>query len=295
MKILKQCVLPFASMALLFACAQRPSPTSALEAQSQQAETVQPLSEIERIVDLESSYAEQSTLAEKVSADKSALEATANALTEQVQSMSKQMESESLPDLQKAEVQAQIEAMLKEKVAVEANISSLTATDAAAKKELEALKAEIEKLKKDLAASKTATPAAKTAATHYKFTYTGQKCLDVQASGTADNVPILGFACNANSLNQQFVYDVRGAYFFLKSRVSNKCVSVTGTAVSSPVVQKACTFNSDKSWQWFGVAGTKGKLRNQYSGKCLGVNNLGRMVLSECNSIYAINFSYFKI
>ncbi|MDQ3232811.1 MAG: RICIN domain-containing protein, partial [Pseudobdellovibrionaceae bacterium] len=116
-------------------------------------------------------------------------------------------------------------------------------------------------------------------------------CLGVPAGSTLDNVQLTSTPCSATAQNQQFtVLDPANQFFFIKPRLSNKCMSVVSNAENAAVVQKTCTNTTDQSWEFFVRGTAEFRLRNQFSGKCLKIQADGKLIQGDCN----LNSTYFN-
>lgn len=291
---------------LALACGQRTSETptlgnSGLGLPAQQAAN----DPNDRTAELEKLIRDQSEALTKLSTDKATLQERASSLDSQIKALSDQLESnKTLTEQQKLDMQKQINDLTTQKVALEKQITDLNTKNTDLQKQLDAAKAENARLERELAAAKASQPAANntapttnTAATgkFYGFRYADPNkvkndCLTVPGGSTADNVQLTSAPCSTTAQNQQYtVLDPANQFFFIKPRLSNKCMSVVSTAENAAVVQKTCTNTTDQSWEFFVRGSAEFRLRNQFSGKCLKIQADGKMIQGDCN----LNSTYF--
>ncbi|WP_176736565.1 RICIN domain-containing protein [Oligoflexus tunisiensis] len=261
----------------------------------------------DRFAELEKLIRDQSEALTKLSTDKSTLQEKSNNLEAQIKALTEQLESNrTLTETQKTEMQKQITDLQAQKATLDKQITELNARNAELQKQLDAAKAENARLERELAAAKaaaangvatstsTTTPSA-AASQFHGFRYADpdkvkNDCLGVPGGSTVDNVQLTSSACSTTALNQQFaVLDPANQYFFIKPRLSNKCMSVISSTEGTAVVQKTCTNTTDQSWEFFVRGSTEFRIRNQFSGKCLKVLTDGKLVQGDCN----LNSTYF--
>jgi mannan endo-1,4-beta-mannosidase len=95
----------------------------------------------------------------------------------------------------------------------------------------------------------------------------GGKCVDLQASGTADGTVVQLYTC-ATGVAQTWTVNAPAGTGTVVNPSSGKCLDVTGggTADGTKVQLWTCNGTSAQQWTYSGTAGT---FRNAASGKCL--------------------------
>jgi hypothetical protein len=99
------------------------------------------------------------------------------------------------------------------------------------------------------------------------------KCLDVNASSTADGAKVQQWTCGAGANQQWQVQAVAGGYVQIAGVHSDKCldVSASSTADGGKVQQWTCNGGTNQQWRVEAVAGGNVQVVNRNSGKCLDV------------------------
>jgi V8-like Glu-specific endopeptidase len=103
------------------------------------------------------------------------------------------------------------------------------------------------------------------------------KCLDVNASGTADGTNIQLWNCNGTGAQRFRTEDLGGGNFSLVNTASGKCVDVSrsGVADGTNVQLWTCNRTGAQTFRRQDVGGGFGNLVNTNSGKCLDVSGFG--------------------
>lgn len=100
------------------------------------------------------------------------------------------------------------------------------------------------------------------------------KCLDVDASSTADGARIQQWSCNGTGA-QRFTIEDRGSgNYRLRNAASNKCLDVTasGTSNGTRIQQWSCTTGGSQRFRIEDQGGGYFRLRHPGSNKCVDVN-----------------------
>ncbi|MFD6138772.1 RICIN domain-containing protein [Promicromonospora sp. NPDC060271] len=97
------------------------------------------------------------------------------------------------------------------------------------------------------------------------------KCLDVNASSTADGGKVQQWTCGTGTNQQWQVQAVSGGYVQVTNVNSDKCLDVhqSSTADGGTVQQWTCTGGANQQWRVQAVAAGHVQLVNRNSGKCL--------------------------
>ena len=100
------------------------------------------------------------------------------------------------------------------------------------------------------------------------------KCMDVQATNTADGAKIGQYTCNGNLWQNWSLVDKGSGYYNLISQNSGKCLDVNGasTADGAQIIQWACGSGTNQQWQLV-ASGTNYQLKARHSGKCADVTS----------------------
>lgn len=99
------------------------------------------------------------------------------------------------------------------------------------------------------------------------------KCLDVNASSTADGGVVQQWTCTGGANQQWQVQAVAGGYVQVTNGASDRCLNVnaSSTADGGTVQQWTCTGGTNQQWRVQAVTGGNVQLVNRNSGKCLDI------------------------
>lgn len=99
------------------------------------------------------------------------------------------------------------------------------------------------------------------------------KCLDVNASSTADGGVVQQWTCTGGANQQWQVQAVAGGYVQVTNGASDRCLDVnaSSTADGGTVQQWTCTGGTNQQWRVQAVTGGNVQLVNRNSGKCLDI------------------------
>ena len=100
------------------------------------------------------------------------------------------------------------------------------------------------------------------------------KCLDVQATNTADGAKIGQYTCNGNLWQNWSLVDKGSGYYNVVSQNSGKCLDVNGasTAAGTQIIQWACGSGTNQQWQLV-ANGSNYQLKARHSGMCADVTS----------------------
>jgi hypothetical protein len=98
------------------------------------------------------------------------------------------------------------------------------------------------------------------------------KCMDVQATNTADGAKIGQYTCNGYLWQNWSLVDKGSGYYNIVSQNSGKCLDVNGasTADGAQLIQWTCGSGTNQQWQLV-ASGSNYQLKARHSGKCAGV------------------------
>ena len=99
------------------------------------------------------------------------------------------------------------------------------------------------------------------------------KCMDVQATNTADGAKIGQYTCNGYLWQNWSLVDKGSGYYNIVSQNSGKCLDVNGasTADGAQLIQWACGSGANQQWQLV-ASGSNYQLKARHSGKCVDVS-----------------------
>jgi hypothetical protein len=100
------------------------------------------------------------------------------------------------------------------------------------------------------------------------------KCLDVDAAGTANGTRIQQWSCNGTAAQRFTIEDRGNGNYRLRNTGSDKCLDVTagGTSNGTRIQQWSCTTGSNQRFRIEDQGGGYFRLRHPGSGKCVDVN-----------------------
>ncbi|WP_141733958.1 ricin-type beta-trefoil lectin domain protein [Oligoflexus tunisiensis] len=286
MKVIPSRALWVASTTILLGCS---SPARPPQLNKEGKDLVQkPTAESQRLDELEEQYKEQSKRINEfldAMAEKDSMISTNQQI---IDSKDKEIQDLKNMDAEEDKLSEDEKKALKDQVdALESEKKNLSESN----KKLEEEKKKLEAQAKSVNNVKPTGTASNSSAAPYYFVRFGNMCLDVANSSVAENARIMGLTCRTPGLNQQFAYLPGQNYFYLRSRISNKCIATLGSAVGSAIVQKTCTNTTDKVWESINVGG-RVKFRNRWSGNCMAYDTANNMVLTNCNSQFALTFTW---
>ncbi|WP_422769887.1 ricin-type beta-trefoil lectin domain protein [Plantactinospora sp. WMMC1484] len=115
------------------------------------------------------------------------------------------------------------------------------------------------------------------------------KCVDVNAGGTADGTRVQMWDCIAGSANQTWTLPGDGTI-----RALGKCLDVQASGTTNGTLIHLWTCNGSGAQQW--VSGSAGSLRNPQSNRCLDIpasnpGNGRQLQIYDCNGTAAQNWT----
>ncbi|GLZ36764.1 RICIN domain-containing protein [Actinokineospora sp. NBRC 105648] len=99
------------------------------------------------------------------------------------------------------------------------------------------------------------------------------KCLDVQADGLGDSVPVIEWTCHGGS-NQQWRVQEDADKFMIQEVHSGRCLDVEGASLDdgAPLIQWSChTSGGNEVWYLVYAGAGSFELQAAHSGKCADV------------------------